>query len=230
MSAFCDIWIGSTSPVYARTGNASWKNCSDTTHCFSSVAQNGGVNYINKHSSPRYTLFTLGQFYENVDPQHLIETCTRFIDGQVATFDDPAGHYLVFLFDKQLKEWHVFTNRFGTYHAYWLNDGKQKAIGTYFLGLARQSSDKKLDWEGISGFFGVGFFQGTTTYLKNIQILAPATHYRFDASLDLISTKRYWNWEISSQRYCEDEYLDLLNDTLTKSLSHALRNNKLALP
>jgi asparagine synthetase B (glutamine-hydrolysing) len=230
MSAFCDIWIGSTSPVYARTGNASWKNCSDTTHCFSSVAQNGGVNYINKHSSPRYALFTLGQFYENVDPQHLIETCTRFIDGQVATFDDPAGHYLVFLFDKQSKEWHVFTNRFGTYHAYWLNDGKQKTISTYFLGLARQAADKKLDWEGISGFFGMGFFPGTKTYLKNIQILAPATHYHFDASLDLIGAKRYWNWEISSQLYSENEYLDRLNDVLTKSLSHALRDNRLALP
>lgn len=230
MSAFCDIWIGGTSSAHVRGGNAEWKECDEQIKFSLSLSKDNNIHFVTRTTAEDHTLVVLGQFYEDVNRLALLQACVRFVKGKEAIFNDPAGHYILFLFKNHTKECYVFTNRFGTYHAYWLNNGKQNAISTYFWGLASRSRDKTLDWEGITGFFGMGFFPGTATYLKSIQILAPASYYHFDASLDLVCSKRYWNWTITPWAYTEAEHYDAVHHAIANSMSYALKEHRVALP
>ncbi|WP_276133188.1 hypothetical protein [Polluticoccus soli] len=230
MSAFYDIWIGATSPTQVRLGNGEWENVSEDAGYSLSTPAHGNATFVSTTTASGYTLVVLGQFYESIDQVALLQACVQYVGGKSTTFVDPAGHYILFLFNETTRDWHVFTNRFGTYHAYWLNNGGQNVISTYFLGLARHSNNKSLDWEGITGFFGLGFFPGTKTYLTSIQILAPASHYHFDASLNLVGSERYWNWAIASVPYNEVEHSAALGKVLSNSLGHATKGQRIALP
>lgn len=216
--------------MHVRKCNAEWKNCDGDAGYALSLPLYSNASFFSTTTVNGYTLVVLGQFYESVDQVALLQMCVRFVEGKDTTFADPAGHYILFLFNERARDWHVFTNRFGTYHAYYLNDGKQNIISTYFLGLARSLQGKSLDWEGITGFFGMGFFPGTKTYLESIQILAPASYYHFDAALNLVGAKRYWNWTITSNAHDEAEHHAVLNSAISNSLRHATNGHRIALP
>jgi len=51
-----------------------------------------------------------------------------------------------------------------------------------------------LDWEALTGFCAYGFCPADRTFLADARILRPATHYRFDARVRLLSAERYWQW------------------------------------
>lgn len=104
------------------------------------------------------------------------------------------GHFLLLAWDSRADEWHVWTNRFGTLHAYLATDGSRVALGSFMPAVAAVAGRNELDWEGLTSFFGFGFFAGGRTHLKGVRILRPTTHYRLDGRGRLLSDERYWRW------------------------------------
>ncbi len=126
MSAFYDLWIGTQEPQKARLNNTAWQKNIDGKY-YLSLPQNDIIFLCEKQSST-HTLVILGQFYEPVDHQKLLKNCVDYVAGATSIFDDPAGHYILFLFDKLNLYTHIFTNRLGTYHAYYRTGKNSNAI------------------------------------------------------------------------------------------------------
>ena len=130
------------------------------------------------------------------------------------------GHFLLCGWNEQSRQWHIWTDRFGTLHMYYATDGQRSALGTFFPTVAGIASRRHLDWIGLTGFFGFGFFPQDRTYFEDVRILRPASHYVFDENGRLQSQKRYWQWwhEPDPRRSYDDtvrEFDDVLSDVLT---------------
>jgi asparagine synthase (glutamine-hydrolysing) len=109
------------------------------------------------------------------------------------------GHFLLWAWDEATRRWEVWTDRFGTIHAYFATDGPHAAIATFFPSVAA-ATKRQLDWVGLSGFFACGFFPGDRTFFEGVKILRPATHYRFDERGVLLSAERYRAWSHKPDR------------------------------
>jgi hypothetical protein len=104
------------------------------------------------------------------------------------------GHFLILARSRAEGNWHVWTDRFATLHAYYATDGRRAALGTFSPAVAAAASRRKLDWSGLAGFFGFGFFPGDRTYFEDLRILRPASHYVFDERGRLVRRERTWDW------------------------------------
>ena len=227
MSAFYDIWIGNQ-PKYTRLDNTGWHVDKTMPQLWNSLP--GNSEYYTAYEDDSASIILIGQLYESVDITSLLQQCEQYISGDVSVFDEPAGHYALIVYIKPSKQYHVFTNRLGTYHLYYSSIEGVNTISTYYTGLAKTSSIKILDWEGITGFMAMGFFPGNTTWLEGIAILEPASHYTFSEDLDLLSHKRYWNWSFSPAVENEDNLLERFDGLLLEIMSFATANKKVALP
>ncbi len=223
MSAFYDIWISDSKPLRRRPGNEEWA-CKDS-YWFSAPP---GKQWKQELETDAYSLTVVGQFYEKVNLISLLKNCTRYATGISNEYEDPAGHYIIFIIDKVSGSKFVFTNRFGTYHAYWSSDKNVKGISTYYIGLAQQVTDISPDWEGITGFLAMGFFPEDKTYLKTIKIFNPASCYIFDNECQLKAVKKYWNWTLDTTGGPAVD--DALLQALQSSISYAINNANVAIP
>jgi hypothetical protein len=196
--------------------------------------------YISKSQNERKLFFreierenvyvlVLGQMYETVTDNELVFRCHNYLTGKTQSFEDPAGHYIIFVRDKISGSTHVFTNRFGTYHSYWAT-GKTRGIGTFYMGMVKDLDEKILDWDALSGFFGTGYFPADKTYLTNIRIFKPASCYSFDRQMNLVAQRSYWKWQYHVSNISTVDRFEQLHETLKKSLGHALKERNAALP
>ncbi len=102
--------------------------------------------------------------------------------------------FLLFAFEQVSHRWHAWTDRFGTLHAYYACDGRRAALGTYAPAVAAAASARKLDWQGLAGFFAMGFFPQDRTHYQDMHILRPSSHYEFDQDGRLLHEERYWEF------------------------------------
>jgi asparagine synthase (glutamine-hydrolysing) len=105
------------------------------------------------------------------------------------------GHFLLWAWDEVCREWHVWTDRFGTLHAYHAHHPGAAALGTCSNTVAQLASHRRLDIHSLAGFFGFGFFPEDRTFFEDVRILRPATHYVFSATGAEMRAERYWNWK-----------------------------------
>lgn len=227
MSAFYDIWIGNK-PKYTRLDNTVWEIDKTMPQLWNSLPNNS--KYYTAYEDGSASIILIGQLYESIEVASLLKRCLLYISGEVSVFDEPAGHYAIVVYIKGAKQYHIFTNRLGTYHLYYSSIEGVNAISTYYTGLAKSSPTKILDWEGITGFMAMGFFPGNTTWLEGIAILEPASHYTFSEDLDLVSHKRYWNWTYNPVDEHEDKLLEKFDGLLQEIMCAATENKKVALP
>lgn len=144
---------------------------------------------------------------------------------------DLNGHFLLFAWDEANRVLRVWTDRFGTIHAYYASNGKRTAIGTSFRSVASVASCRELDWEALAGFFGFGFFPADRTFYRDVCILMPASVYTFDAEGRLLSHERYWTWNYApdytrSYDATVAEFADLFRIVM----QDLLREGRIALP
>lgn len=223
MSAFYDIWIGNQEPAYHRQKNDPWQTAGKKT--WLSLPANN-KDFIQVHNSGNYNLVLIGQLYEPLSNDKLLNRCTSYIE-QSKKYKDPAGHYIIFVTDTSIGSTYVFTNRFGTYHGYWSEEGK---ISTCYLALAKAQQQKELDWEGLTGYLGMGYFPDDTTYLQGISIFEPASFYHFNSKQELIEKKRYWQWSYEAGESRPIQYIEELHDSISTSLSYAVKDKRTAIP
>jgi hypothetical protein len=133
----------------------------------------------------------LGELYATTRPA---ADALAVLTGQ-ASPNQLNGHFLLLGHHAPADEWHVWTNRHASFHAYYAGDGRRAALGTCFRATAGAAARPDLDWEGLTTFFGFGFCAADRTFLADVRVLRPATHYRFDARGCLLSAERYWSWQ-----------------------------------
>lgn len=175
--------------------------------------------------TPRWAAWLGGELYGTPDAN---ESVKAFLDGRNVTLN---GHFLLLAHEKRTGEWHVWTNRHATLHAYLATDGRRTALGTYMPAVAAATGRATLDWEGLTSFFGFGFFAADRTHLVGVRILRPATHYRFDGRGRLLSEERYWRWRHApdmARSYDEtvDEFAALFSTVMTDLMA----DGRVALP
>lgn len=139
-----------------------------------------------------WTLLLLGELNGARTPDERLELLHSVVTGHVGA-DCLNGHFLLLAYDQVTSEWHVFTDRFGTLHAYYCSKGRRVALGTFSPSVAA-TSRKRLDWRAISAFFSQGFFPQDRTFLDDVRVLLPASHYVFSSAGAMQEHKRYWRW------------------------------------
>ncbi len=223
MSAFYDIWIGGNAPSYKRGSNNDWHHISGNTW----LSLPGNSDFITEVENEKHKLVLIGQLYEKIDKPELLNRCVNFIHNPDNKYNDPAGHYIIFVTAITSGDVYVFTNRMGSYHAYW---SKDKIISTNYLALAKAKTNKKLNWEGITGFMAMGYFPNDTTYLQGINIFEPACYYHFDSDLNLLEKKRWWQWDYQPTEKPAESSINELKGILHSSLTIATDNKRTVIP
>lgn len=233
MSAFFDIWIGApgNTPDNHRIENTDWeKEQVGNVELWYSRSINNDYPVLKEVNDTRYKMMVLGDFYEIIDHEELLNRCINYIEDAEVGFNDPAGHYIIFLVDIMSGNVHVFTNRFGTYHAYYNQLSSQGSLSTYYIGMAQQAVDKKLDWKGITGFIAMGFFPEDRTYLEAVKIIEPASCYSFNSSLQLTGKSRYWQWSHNVSNASLNDNLASLDQIMKASIKGAVQGKKVSIP
>ena len=136
-----------------------------------------------------WTAWLLGELYATPRPD---EAVRAVLAGRVAP-DTLNGHFALLAHDATADEWHVWTNRYATFHLYYASDGRRAALGTCFRAVAA-AAGPELDWEGLTSFCALGYFAADRTFLTGVRILRPATHTRLDGRGRLLSEERTWHW------------------------------------
>lgn len=136
-----------------------------------------------------WTAWLLGELY---GAARMPADVLAVLDGRLSP-NALNGHFLLLAHDARADEWHAWTNRLATFHAYYATDGRQAALGTSFRAVAA-AARPDLDWEALTSFCAFGFCPADRTFLADVRVLRPATHYRFDARGGLLSAERYWEW------------------------------------
>jgi hypothetical protein len=137
--------------------------------------------------------YILGEFRPGSNPPLRLESLAQ----QAAAFH---GRYLMLAWSPAEHQWHAWTDRFATLHAYHASDGRRAALGTFSPSVAAAAAQRYLDWEALAGFFGFGFFPQDRTYFQGVRILRPASHYALDERGRVILQERTWEWRHTPDR------------------------------
>lgn len=137
------------------------------------------------------------------------------------------GHALLLVLDTNTSQWHIWTDRFATLHAY----HAPGALGTFFPAVAASQAQNTLDWSGLAGFFMWGFYPAERTSYANIRFLPPASHTVLDAQGSIINQSRYWNWQYAPalQRSFNDTVAQFA-DVFHQVIRSAIAGRRIALP
>jgi hypothetical protein len=166
----------------------------------------------------------LGEFRPGDHPPPRLESLAR----QAAAFH---GRYLMLAWDPAERQWHAWTDRFATLHAYHASSGRRAALGTFSPAVAAAASQRSLDWEALAGFFGFGFFPQDRTYFEGVRILRPASHYVLDERGRVILQERAWEWwHAPDYRRSYDDTLAQFAQLLHQVLDEASGEGRVAVP
>ena len=182
-----------TSALPSRQADASWgvAQQGDGWRLWQTLPGTGWVGApLLTVGTPGWSAQLLGELYDTARP---VQAVIDVLEGR-AGVAGLNGHFLLTAYDLTAGEWHIWTNRHATYHAYWAAEGARTAIGTFMPAVAAAAGRRELDWEGLASFFGFGFFAADHTHLRGVRILRPATHYHFDGRGRLLVEEPYWQW------------------------------------
>ena len=137
------------------------------------------------------------------------------------------GYFIALAYEKASHRWHVITNRFGTVHAY--HAPRSSRTGSYYPAVAAGASE--LDWQGLAGFFRMGFFPGTRTYFKDVGILPMASWITLDAEGKIDKVQRYWHWHHDPQpRPSLQQTAEAFGEIFHQVMDEATDEGRIALP
>ena len=143
---------------------------------------------------------------------------------------DWPGHFLLLGFDQVKKNWHVWSNRSGTFHAYHAKAQSGIALSSYSPALA-DFTERQLDYEALTGFFTFGFFPQDRTFFKDIKIVSPSTQFVVDQAGKHIQQKRLWSWSHSPDANLSfDDAVDAFAALFHQVIHEQVHGRRVALP
>jgi hypothetical protein len=208
-------------PPATRLAESAWQKCYEAEGvCLwhSAPSANWRGFPFRQQQAPGWRFFLLGE----VIPSAPILTvdAARQIPGL-------NGRFLILAYEEAARRWHLWTDRFGTLHAY----RSPGALGTFSPAVAAFSA-RQLDWDALAGFFGFGFFPQDRTHFQDVAILRPASHLVFDASGQLLQEERTWQWvhHVDAER-SYDETVDAFGAAFQQVMGDAFAGDgRVALP
>ncbi len=230
-----DLMIGFSAdvPTIARADSSSWAVISETPewrlwqHSVGPTWKGSPVRHL---QSPGWEVWLLGELYgENGVGETWQSRLLQVVHGEVEA-SQLNGHFLLWAWSEAQQQWHVWTDPCGTLHAYYACDGPHAALGTCLRTVAQLASRRQLDWLGLTGFFGLGFFPQDRTFYEDVRILRPATRYRFGRDGVLQEATRYRHWRHQpAQRNYEDTVLQF-STLFDQVMQEQLAYGRIALP
>lgn len=174
-----------------------------------------------------WSVYLCGELYGTSSPRQLLHDV---VSGRVSG-SRLNGHFLLLGLHRERNEWHVWTNRHATLHAYKAQNGSRVAVGTFCPAVAAATGRTELDWEGLTTFFGFGYFAADHTHLAGVGILRPATHYRFDARGQLMNQETYWRWwHAPDERRSYDDTVDEFSGLFETVMGDLVGTGRIAVP
>lgn len=149
--------------------------------------------------------------------------------GGVAVPVTLDAHAAVFAWDSAARQLHVWIDRMGTVHVYAGGARGRTRVGTFYPAVS-ESSSRELDWIGITGFCGLGFFPGDRTWFDDVRVLRPATWSVFDEGGVLLSQGRYWDWSYSPRQRPDEELVDEFDHVFGEAVATQTRSLDLIVP
>jgi hypothetical protein len=172
-----------------------------------------------------WTAWLVGELYGE-------STVATIIDVLIGRTSAAAlnGHFVLFAHAQESDEWHVWSNRHATLHAYVSQAGSRAAVGSFFPAVAAATGRHELDWEGLTTFFGFGFFGADRTHIAGVRILRPATHCRL-AKDGYCRSDAYWEWwHAPDQSRSYDDTLDAFAERFETALREMTAGGRVAMP
>lgn len=148
---------------------------------------------LTRTSTGEWTAWTVGEIHRYNGQCGATGVCTaRFLADASPRPEELAGNFAIVAWSRGRRQWSVWTNRAGSVHLYYCS-GARPAIGTYSPAVYAHSA-RRLDWTGITGFCGLGFFPRDLTYYEDVRVLGPASRHDFNAAGELTRREEYWRW------------------------------------
>ena len=183
---------------------------------------------VERIAVPDTTLWLLGELYGAGATRTDVLLA---VAGGRQSASDLNGHFALLGWNAIERQWHVWTDRFGTVHVYGGGDGSRGALGTHFASVAAAASRRRLDWQALAGFFACGFFPGDRTFFDDVRILRPSTHAVFAASGELVREERYWSWShVPNRTRSYDDTVAEFADALHRVLDDGAASGRIAVP
>ena len=143
---------------------------------------------------------------------------------------DWPGHFLLLGYDTGSDCWHIWTNRCGTFHAYYTLSASSAAAGSYFPAVA-SFSVRDLDMESLAGFFKFGFFPAERTYYKDIIIIRPAVHLVFNQNGEIAHHEKLHTWQHQpDERLSFDDAVDAFAGIFHQVIKEQVTGRRVAFP
>jgi hypothetical protein len=238
VSAFADIQITFGTPTGAlptrRTANG-WRASGEMSGVWSAaLAADPASTLVQTRDVAPWSVWLIGELlrYDSLsapaDPLGAFVLDLRKGKENAAALD---GHFALFAWNSELRQWHIWTDRFGTVHCYAGLGARRSALGTYHPAVSRAVGAKKLDWQGLAGFFTMGFFPEDRTHFEEVKILRPAMHYVFSERGEEKRAGRYWEWAHTPEKAPSFAgALDQFGDTLGTVLREQSARGRVAVP
>ena len=234
MNAFSDLVVtfgSSDSPAATRLGNPWARAATGPGGIWSSRGAGPSVVAESSSATGRWSVWAVGDVFayrsEVTDPLAGFAADLDAGREQAAELD---MHAVVIAWDDTSRRLHVWVDRMGTMHAYVGGPAGRVRVGTPFSVVAETSS-RQLDWVGITGFCGFGFYVADRTAYEDVRILRPATHTVFDAAGQQVSQERYWDWSYEpDHRLSDDDVVDAFHEVWRATLRRQLGSRRAIVP
>ena len=246
MNRYIDLLItfGPCQPATTRYRyNGTHWQVADTLHenvrllvCYD-TQETASVPPLIRKEDRTFKLWILGELWESTPNRAVCSTATifdrfweQFTEGKIRV-NELNGHFLLCGWDKLHHRCHIWTNRFGTIHAYHATHGNKGAVGTFFPVISEAVSQRQLDWTALTSFFRFGFFLQDRTFFEDVRILRPASHYVFDVNGQILFQERYWNWwHVPFWQRSYDETLDEFANIFHQVMDDYTSEGRVAIP
>ena len=201
MNAFADFHVtfnDDGAPPVARFTAAPWRRVSAMAGSWTAyLAAPPASTIVQTREVAPWSVWLIGELVRYDSLSAPADPLGAFVLDLRSGRENPSaldGHFLLFAWNDSTREWHVWTDRFATLHAYHGTHAGRVALGTFHPTVSRGVGASALDWEAIGGFFAMGFFPEDRTQFAEVSILRPATHTILAADGRRASTARYWEW------------------------------------
>ncbi len=233
MNAFSDLLVtfgDDGRPDVRRLGNPWRRAATGPGGIWTSRGPSADDATASNVSAGEWTLWASGDVFAYRDrPAHALQ---RFAQDLTEEAADPANldmHAVVIGWDERRRQVHVWVDRMGTTHVYLGGRPGRRRLGTPFSAVAEHSAGD-LDWVGITGFCGFGFYPADRTPLEDVRILRPATHTVLDESGHLVTERRYWNWSYDPVPRSDDDLVDGFREVWRKTLARQTAGHSPIIP
>lgn len=137
--------------------------------------------------------------------------------------------FVIFVYDKKKRTCQVITDRYGFFPIYWVKLKNRIIFCTSFNTIVRylkRFQALKIDQQKLYEFFWMRRLFGAETLIQNIYILPPASTISVH-SATYYNEQTYWVPQpIESSELSENEYAELVADTLTSAITLSLKSSK----